>query len=234
MTPSYKLVISDIKGEVPESVPPRHLPIMQLSAAEWQRHARLHAESGSEAALLHGAADDASPRPFWTVMDFARAYRAGQTTPSEVAGALLGALPAVEAAVGRVFTEVLPEEVRRQAAESDARLRAGAPRSVYEGVPVAVKDMVAVRGHRTYFGQSAAAHAPAAAEVDDPIIVRLRAAGAVVVGLTVMTEFGIDPLGWSAHWQGPRNPHNASHYTGGSSAGSAAAAAFMVVVTSCI
>lgn len=49
--------------------------------------------------------------------------------------------------------------------------------------------------------------------------------GAIILGSTVMTEFGVTPLGWSAHFQGPRNAHHPGHYPGGSSSGSAVAVA---------
>ena len=49
---------------------------------------------------------------------------------------------------------------------------------------------------------------------DDEIVSRLRAQGAVVVGLTVMTEGGVTPLGYAPFFDGPFNPHNASHYPG--------------------
>jgi hypothetical protein len=41
------------------------------------------------------------------------------------------------------------------------------------------------------------------------------------------SRFGVTPLGWSAHHQGPLNPHNTSHYPGGSSSGSAVAVALV-------
>ena len=47
-----------------------------------------------------------------------------------------------------------------------------------------------------------------AALADDPIVARFRAEGAVIVGQTAMTEWGVTPLGWSMWAQAPRNPHN--------------------------
>merc|ERR1711966_95573 len=61
------------------------------------------------------------------------------------------------------------------------------------------------------------------------VVARLRAAGGVLVGKTVMTTFGMSPLGYNPDFHGPLNPYNTSHYTGGSSAGSATAVAAGIV-----
>ncbi|WP_433033174.1 amidase [Actinomycetospora sp. CA-053990] len=86
------------------------------------------------------------------------------------------------------------------------------------GVPVGIKDIVDVAGVPTRCGSRALVDAPPAA-ADAGIVRLLRAAGAVVVGKTVTTEFAyFDP--------GPtRNPHDPTRTPGGSSSGSAAAVA---------
>ena len=86
------------------------------------------------------------------------------------------------------------------------------------GVPVGIKDIVDVAGVPTRCGSRALVDAPPA-EADAGIVRLLRAAGAVVVGKTVTTEFAyFDP--------GPtRNPHDPTRTPGGSSSGSAAAVA---------
>jgi len=53
----------------------------------------------------------------------------------------------------------------------------------------------------------------------------LRGAGAVLIGKTTMVEYGVSPMGYNVHAQGPFNAYNTSHYSGGSSAGSAVAVA---------
>jgi len=65
--------------------------------------------------------------------------------------------------------------------------------------------------------------APAA--VDDPAVAKLRALGAVVLGVTTMTEGGVTPLGYAVAAQGPFNAFDAARYSGGSSGGSAVAVA---------
>ncbi|PVZ07631.1 amidase [Actinomycetospora cinnamomea] len=118
------------------------------------------------------------------------------------------------------------EQARRRIAEVDDSVRAwvtlveaeGSGEGPLAGVPVGIKDIVDVAGVPTRCGSRALADAPPAA--GDAAVVRLlRAAGAVVVGKTVTTEFAyFDP--------GPtRNPHDPARTPGGSSSGSAAAVA---------
>lgn len=199
--------------------------------------------SGGEASF-QGPDDDGarveSGRPvYWGVEDFYAAYRAKRTSPTDVVENLLVAIPRIEAQVRTVFTEVQADEVRKQARASAERWQLGKPLSVFDGVPIAVKEEINVRGHikgqGTWRGKgpvgpqtwSAATspRPPAPAAEDDPIVVKFRAKGAIIVGVTAMTEFGFTPLGWSAHAQGPTNAHDPKRYSGGSSAGSAVAVA---------
>ena len=85
------------------------------------------------------------------------------------------------------------------------------------GVPVGVKDIIDTMDYPTEYGS--AIHAGHHAVADATVVARLRAAGAVVAGKTVTTEF-------ATFTPGPtRNPHNPAHTPGGSSSGSAAAVA---------
>lgn len=112
---------------------------------------------------------------------------------------------------GRVFVTVRSELVRAAAAASDRRFAAGAPLSVFDGVPIAVKDMIRVAGHVMTAGTARVnLKGMLASSADDEIVARFRALGAIIVGTTVMTEFGVTPLGWSVAYNGPRNPHNVS------------------------
>lgn len=85
------------------------------------------------------------------------------------------------------------------------------------GLPIAVKDIIDVAALPTACGAHRWAAGPAAA--DAPIVARLRAAGALILGKTVTTPYAwIDP-------PPTRNPHHLDHTPGGSSSGSAAAVA---------
>jgi Asp-tRNA(Asn)/Glu-tRNA(Gln) amidotransferase A subunit family amidase len=83
------------------------------------------------------------------------------------------------------------------------------------GIPIGVKDVFDTADMPTSYGSPIyAGHRPTR---DAEIVARLRAAGAIIMGKTVTTEFAY------AHPGPTRNPHNADHTPGGSSSGSAAA-----------
>ncbi|MDX2037112.1 MAG: amidase [Isosphaeraceae bacterium] len=105
--------------------------------------------------------------------------------------------------------------LRADAADRD--LRAGRPVGPLHGIPIGVKDIVDVEGYVTQAGAKHWSDAPAAA--DAPMVARLRAAGAIILGKTVTTPYAwIDP-------PATRNPWNLDRTPGGSSSGSAAAVA---------
>lgn len=88
-------------------------------------------------------------------------------------------------------------------------------------MPVAVKSAIDVRGYHNAEGTRFLAAHKGPAGSDSAAIHRLRAAGAIIVGTTCMHEIGMGVTGQSIHeGRGPhRNPHNLSHYAGGSSSG---------------
>ena len=91
-------------------------------------------------------------------------------------------------------------------------------------VPIAIKDLVDVAGHRTRCGSPVREDAPPATR-DAAIVTRLRECGARLVGKTGLVEFAFGATGIN-EWEGtPRNPHDPTRIPGGSSSGSAVAVA---------
>lgn len=114
------------------------------------------------------------------------------------------------------------EHIDEAAALAQARAADSNPgRGLLQGVPVGVKDLIDTIDMPTGYGSPAyAGHRPA---WDAPCVALTRAAGGIVLGKTVTTEFA------NMHPNKTRNPHNPAHTPGGSSSGSAAAVAdFMV------
>lgn len=149
------------------------------------------------------------------------AFARGDTEPVAVAERALASFhvlarrtPAMNVVVASDTAQVLAS-----ARASAERWRAGTPRAL-EGVPFLVKDQHDVAGLPT---RSGSWHTPAAAPSDATVVARLRAAGAIVLGKSVMTEWGISPLGNSVHGTLPKNPHDGRCTAGGSSTGSAVA-----------
>jgi amidase len=124
------------------------------------------------------------------------------------------------------FSQVLADEARAEAAARDAELEealaAGRSPGPLHGVPVAVKEELDVAGCVTTYGGRGNS-TPVAA--DSEVVRRLRAAGAVVIGKTRMSEFGQWPYIESVDGGVTRNPWDRSRTPGGSSGGSAVAVA---------
>ncbi|WP_205474490.1 amidase [Nocardioides sp. SYSU D00038] len=148
-----------------------------------------------------------------------------------VAGGKLTARAATEAALARIaeqdpalnaVSRLLAQEARAEAEARDAEQAAGARLGPLHGVPVVVKEELAVAGTVTTFGGEANS-TPAAR--DSEVVRRLRAAGAVVVAKTTMPEFGAFPYTESTSRGLTRNPWDPTRSPGGSSGGTAAAVA---------
>src|SRR5258705_9762592 len=146
----------------------------------------------------------------------AEAVRAGRVSPVELVEACLVRMRALDSEL-KAWAHVDGEGALAVARERESEARAGRLRGPLHGVPIGVKDIFDVAGMPTTGGARPFAHTRPT--VDAAAVARLRAAGAIVLGKTVTTEFAYrDPAP-------TRNPWNHGHTPGGSSAGSAAALA---------
>ena len=125
-----------------------------------------------------------------------------------------------------IFTEVTADRARREALAARTRLRAGAPLSPLDGVPVAWKDLFDFEGRVTTAGSVVLKSNPPAAR-DAALLEAAGRAGMVAVGLVNMTEFAYSGIGLNPHFGTPRNPNDAAVHRapGGSSSGSGVAVA---------
>ncbi len=110
-----------------------------------------------------------------------------------------------------------PNHARAQARSADEFRLSGQPTGPLHGVPVGIKDIIDTADMPTENGS--VLHAGRTPSRDATVVSMLRAAGAVIMGKTVTTEFATRAPGKT------RNPHNPAHTPGGSSSGSAAAVA---------
>lgn len=123
----------------------------------------------------------------------------------------------------RAFITVTGETALDAARAADAATREGRNTGLLHGVPIAVKDCIDVAGVRCTHGS--AFFADNIATVDAPVVARLRAAGAVLIGKTNMHEFAYGGTTQNAVFGGCRNPWDMTRIPGGSSGGSAVAIA---------
>jgi 1-carboxybiuret hydrolase len=171
--------------------------------------------------------DQAEARGEASVLDIARAVTRGDVTASAVIEAALTRIAKHNPALN-AFTDVTAARARVQAAAIDARRARGEPVGALAGVPFAVKNLFDVKGLPTRAGSKINRELPPA-ERDSPLIERLEAAGAVLVGALNMGEYAYDFTGENVHDGPSRNPHDLTRMTGGSSGGSGAAVAGRLV-----
>jgi aspartyl-tRNA(Asn)/glutamyl-tRNA(Gln) amidotransferase subunit A len=161
-----------------------------------------------------------------SVAELMRALRARETSAVAVLGACLDRIRALDEGV-HAFTSITPEAALDAARAADAALARGGAGAL-AGVPVAVKDLFAVRGSRRGNGSLAfAGDGPEPA--DATAVARLRAAGAVIVGTTHMHELAFGPTGVNPALGTSANPWAGGRVPGGSSSGSGAAVAARLV-----
>ena len=152
----------------------------------------------------------------------ARRIAARALSPVTLIDAILARIEAVQPALNP-FTIVCADEAREAAREAEAALVSGAPIGPLHGVPYTVKDMINVAGMRITFGSPMFEHN--VPEADTVVIERLKAAGAILLGITNMAECGHKGTNDNPVWGMTRNPWNPETTPGGSSGGAAAALA---------
>jgi aspartyl-tRNA(Asn)/glutamyl-tRNA(Gln) amidotransferase subunit A len=157
-----------------------------------------------------------------SINDVAKALRAGSVTSRELVEQTLQRIERLNPILN-CFASVDHEGARSAAGDLDQELTTGADRGPLHGIPVAIKDIIDVAEQITTSGS--ALFQGRVAESDATCVARLRAAGAIVIGKTVLHEFAYGITG-DRSFHGPsRNPHNLVKMSGGSSGGSAVAVA---------
>ena len=192
-------------------LPPLHFPMHRVSVTEWEAAEQwLQASDTSLNDLIaSGVKNSNSPthnNKYSTVTDYHNAYLSGAAKPSLVLKNTLETYERWHRDDGfKMFSSIIPENVMNEAFASDARYEKNQSWSVFDGVPVAFKDMMDLKGHTIFDGrkpsESNAAFARHA-DVDDAIVTKFRNAGAIMFGVTIMTEGGMSPMGYNAHFKG--------------------------------
>ena len=157
-----------------------------------------------------------------SAVELARSLRNREVSAREVLAAHLARIEATDPAINAIVT-LEPERALAQARAADEALVRGEPVGPLHGLPIAHKDLADTAGVRTTYGSSIYAdHVP---ERDEPFVVRVREAGAIMLGKTNTPEFGAGSHTFNPVFGPTHNPYDRSKSAGGSSGGAAAALA---------
>lgn len=156
-----------------------------------------------------------------SAIEVAALIKARKASPVEVLRAVLGRIDAWEPRLN-AFVVLDRERALLAAAEAEAALMRGADLGPLHGVPVSIKDLQHVTGLPTRRGSHMSDPAPA--REDSALVARLRAAGAIILGKTTMSDQGWVALSDSPLTGSTHNPWRRGFTAGGSSSGAAALA----------
>jgi aspartyl-tRNA(Asn)/glutamyl-tRNA(Gln) amidotransferase subunit A len=164
-----------------------------------------------------------------TIEQLAADLAAGRTTSRHLTEDALARIEDGKGEGSRAFVKVWRDQALAAAEASDRMRKAGIVLSPLAGLPVSIKDLCDVAGEITLAGSRALDDAPPAPR-DAPVVARLRAAGAVIVGSTNMSEFAFSGVGFNPHYGTPGNPADRTRVPGGSSSGAAVSVADRMAV----
>ena len=159
---------------------------------------------------------------YTSATDLAKAIRSREVSPVEIMRQCLERKDALEPGLN-CFVTATPEAAMDAARRAEKAVMAGEQLGALHGIPISVKDLIAVGGVRQTFGSRTMASNIAAS--DAPAVERIKAAGACIIGKTSTTEFGCKGGGPSPLSGITRNPWDLSKTPGGSSLGAASSVA---------
>jgi aspartyl-tRNA(Asn)/glutamyl-tRNA(Gln) amidotransferase subunit A len=152
----------------------------------------------------------------------ARLIATREISPVAVTEAVLARAEAVDPALN-IFARLMAESARANARAAEAAVMRGDPTGPLHGVPITIKDNVAIGG--LPLANGSAAFRDAVPTADAVVVQRIREAGAIVIGKTNLPEFAHKVLTDSPAFGTTRNPWNLERTPGGSSGGASAALA---------
>lgn len=160
--------------------------------------------------------------PILSARAIAQRVAAGAVSARAILDAAFASLDKVEPHI-HAFATIAREQAYAAADKVDGKFARKEPVGPLAGVPVAIKDLVLTKGIRTTFGSNL--YADYIPDHDDIVVERLKAADAIIIGKTNVSEFGFGAHGNNLLFPATGNPWNTERSPGGSSAGSAAAVA---------
>jgi hypothetical protein len=203
--------LRELAAQMPET-PPLHHPMMRMTKEQKLTHEEKVRAAAAAGITMDELAVWGSPQftaESSEVMALHEAFKSKASSPSKVANKILAAFPTIQEKFRCFSTYPLLGDIEKAAAASTERFAAGKPLSIWDGVPVAFKDMIPVAGYVMTDGSAANQAAGVNRTKDDLLVERFRELGAVVLPPTSMTEGGVTPVGYSTYIKGALNPYGA-------------------------
>ncbi|TCP38821.1 aspartyl-tRNA(Asn)/glutamyl-tRNA(Gln) amidotransferase subunit A [Tamaricihabitans halophyticus] len=161
---------------------------------------------------------------YLTIADAGAALRRGDVSAQELMARALSRADALDEAIG-VFISRYTESAMEAARAADTRFAQGRDRGPLDGIPIAIKDIIAESQGPTT-AQSLVIHPEWGESIGDaPVVSRLKAAGAIIVGKTTTQEFAIGAPDPEKPFPIPASAWDPKRWAGGSSSGSGSAVA---------
>lgn len=164
-----------------------------------------------------------------TIQQLASDLAIGRTTSRKLTEEAIGRIEDPAGEGSRTFIKLYKDQALASADASDALRKVGLVPGPLAGIPVSIKNLCDVAGETTLSGSRALDDLQPALQ-DARVVARLRAAGAVIVGSTNMSEFAFSGVGFNPHYGTPGNPADRQRVPGGSSAGAAVSVADRMAV----
>ena len=157
-----------------------------------------------------------------SAVDLAARVRAKHFSPVEVVDAVIARMERLEPHL-HAFCTPTPDLARSEAKRIEQGIMRGDEMGPLAGIPVSIKDLIFTRGIRTVSGS--VAYRDFVPDEDDIVVERLKAAGAIILGKTNVTELGYSAASHNPVFETTRNPWDLARTSGGSSAGAGVAIA---------
>jgi aspartyl-tRNA(Asn)/glutamyl-tRNA(Gln) amidotransferase subunit A len=157
-----------------------------------------------------------------TASELLQALNQGETTSEAITQEFLQAIGNRDPRV-KAFLHVNEEDALQQARRVDTKRKRGEPLGALAGIPIAIKDVLCIKGQPTTCGSKILQDFKP--PYDATVITRLRETDAILLGKTNMDEFAMGSSTENSAYQTTRNPWDLERIPGGSSGGSAAAVA---------
>src|SRR5260221_4152065 len=152
--------------------------------------------------------------PYLSIHEAAEELHSGLITPTELIAETLERIEQLDGDI-KAFITVMGEQALKDAEQAEREMRTGLYRSQLHGIPIAIKDLMAVKGVRLTAGSKVLADT--IATEDAAVVELLHRARAVIIGKTNTHEFAYGPYTPTTH-----NPWDLSRIPGGSNWGTAA------------